>query len=35
MVARMSPLFELSDTALSFVMTIGAISRALHGFPPA
>jgi NADH-quinone oxidoreductase subunit L len=26
MVARMSPLFELSDTALSFVMVIGAIT---------
>ena len=26
MVARMSPLFELSDTALIFVMTIGAIT---------
>jgi NADH-quinone oxidoreductase subunit L len=26
MVARMSPLFELSDTALSFVMIIGAIT---------
>ena len=26
MVARMSPLFELSDTALTFVMTIGAIT---------
>ena len=26
MVARMSPLFELSDTALSVVMIIGAIT---------
>jgi NADH-quinone oxidoreductase subunit L len=26
MVARMSPLFEMSDTALTFVMTIGAIT---------
>ena len=26
MVARMSPLFELSDTALSFVLVIGAIT---------
>ena len=26
MVARMSPLFELSDTALSFVMVVGAIT---------
>ena len=26
MVARMSPLFELSDVALSFVMVIGAIA---------
>ena len=31
MVARMSPLFELSDTALSFVTVIGAIDRAVHG----
>ena len=26
MVARMSPLFELSDAALSFVMLIGAVT---------
>lgn len=32
MVARMSPLFELSDTALSFVMIIGAITALLMGF---
>ena len=32
MVARMSPLFELSDTALSFVMLIGAITALLMGF---
>ena len=32
MVARMSPLFELSDTALSFVMTIGAITALFMGF---
>ena len=31
MVARMSPLFELSDTALSFVLVIGAITALLHG----
>ncbi|TAK92170.1 MAG: NADH-quinone oxidoreductase subunit L [Burkholderiaceae bacterium] len=32
MVSRMSPLFELSDTALSFVMTIGAITALFMGF---
>ncbi|HSI25128.1 MAG TPA: NADH-quinone oxidoreductase subunit L [Methylotenera sp.] len=32
MVARMSPLFELSTTALSFVMIIGAITALLMGF---
>ncbi len=32
MVARMSPLFELSDTALNFVMTIGAITALFMGF---
>ena len=32
MVARMSPLFELSDTALSFVITIGAITALFMGF---
>jgi NADH-quinone oxidoreductase subunit L len=32
MVARMSPLFELSDTALSFIMTIGAITALFMGF---
>ena len=32
MVARMSPLYELSDTALSFVMTIGAITALFMGF---
>ena len=31
MVARMSPLFELSDTALSFVMVIGAITAFFMG----
>jgi NADH-quinone oxidoreductase subunit L len=31
MVARMSPLFELSDTALSFVMIIGAITALFLG----
>jgi len=31
MVARMSPLFELSDVALSFVMTIGAITALFMG----
>jgi len=32
MVARMSPLFELSDTALSFVMIIGATTALFMGF---
>ncbi len=32
MVARMSPLFELSDTALSFVMVIGSITALFMGF---
>ena len=32
MVARMSPLFELSETALVFVMTIGAITALFMGF---
>ncbi len=32
MVARMSPLFELSDTALNFIMTIGAITALFMGF---
>ncbi len=32
MVARMSPLFELSDTALGFVMIIGAITALFMGF---
>jgi NADH-quinone oxidoreductase subunit L len=32
MVARMSPVFELSDTALSFVMVIGAITALFMGF---
>ncbi|KKN14613.1 hypothetical protein LCGC14_0994290, partial [marine sediment metagenome] len=31
MVARMSPLFELSETALAFVMTIGAITALFMG----
>jgi NADH-quinone oxidoreductase subunit L len=31
MVARMSPLFELSDTALSFVLIIGAITALFMG----
>ncbi len=31
MVARMSPLFEMSTTALSFVITIGAITALLMG----
>lgn len=31
MVSRMSPLFELSDTALSFVMIIGAITALFMG----
>ena len=32
MVARMSPVFELSQTALSFVMVIGAITALFMGF---
>ena len=32
MVARMSPLFELSETALSFVMVIGASTALFMGF---
>jgi NADH-quinone oxidoreductase subunit L len=32
MVARMSPLFELSDVALSFIMVIGAITALFMGF---
>ncbi len=32
MVARMSPVFELSDAALSFVMVIGAITALFMGF---
>ena len=32
MVTRMSPLFELSDTALSFVLIIGAITALFMGF---
>jgi len=32
MVARMSPLFELSDVALSFIMIIGAITALFMGF---
>ncbi len=32
MVTRMSPLFELSDTALSFMMVIGAITALFMGF---
>jgi NADH-quinone oxidoreductase subunit L len=32
MVSRMSPLFELSDAALSFVMVIGAITALFMGF---
>ena len=32
MVARMSPLFELSQTALSFVLVIGAITALFMGF---
>src|SRR5450830_621324 len=32
MVARMSPLFELSDTALNFIMVIGAITALFMGF---
>ena len=32
MVARMSPLFELSDTALSFIVIIGSITALFMGF---
>ncbi len=32
MVARMSPLFELSETALSFIIIIGAITALFMGF---
>jgi NADH-quinone oxidoreductase subunit L len=32
MVTRMSPLFELSDTALSFVLVIGSITALFMGF---
>ena len=32
MVARMSPLFELSDTALSFIMIIGGLTALFMGF---
>ncbi|WP_175739482.1 NADH-quinone oxidoreductase subunit L [Burkholderia ambifaria] len=32
MVSRMSPLFELSDTALSFITVIGAITALFMGF---
>jgi NADH-quinone oxidoreductase subunit L len=32
MVARMSPLFELSETALSFVIIIGAVTALFMGF---
>lgn len=32
MVARMSPLFELSDTALSFILIIGSITALFMGF---
>ncbi len=32
MVARMSPLFELSETALNFIMVIGAITALFMGF---
>jgi len=32
MVSRMSPLFELSDTALSFVIVIGSITALFMGF---
>jgi NADH-quinone oxidoreductase subunit L len=32
MVARMSPFFELSDTALSFIMVIGGITALFMGF---
>jgi NADH-quinone oxidoreductase subunit L len=32
MVARMSPIYELSDTALSFILVIGAITALFMGF---
>jgi len=32
MVARMSPLYELSETALSVVLVIGAITALFMGF---
>ncbi|HEX5390722.1 MAG TPA: NADH-quinone oxidoreductase subunit L [Burkholderiaceae bacterium] len=32
MVSRMSPLFELSDTALNFILSIGAITALFMGF---
>ncbi|WP_219217860.1 NADH-quinone oxidoreductase subunit L [Variovorax boronicumulans] len=32
MVARMSPVFELSDTALSFILVIGSITALFMGF---
>jgi len=32
MVARMSPLFELSETALSFILVIGAVTALFMGF---
>ena len=32
MVSRMSPLFELSDTALNFVMVVGSITALFMGF---
>ncbi len=32
MVARMSPLYELSDTALNFILVIGAITALFMGF---
>ncbi|MBX9817837.1 MAG: NADH-quinone oxidoreductase subunit L [Burkholderiaceae bacterium] len=32
MVARMSPLFELSDTALNFILIVGAITALFMGF---
>jgi NADH-quinone oxidoreductase subunit L len=32
MVSRMSPIFEMSDTALSFIMVIGAVTALFMGF---
>ena len=32
MVSRMSPLFELSDTALNFILFIGSITALFMGF---